>query len=215
MRSIEDIRRELEFSRKQEDDTRSSALCREGLKLSTTPEMPCWFAFRFILATILLKSKGPHSQRDVEEAISLLTELGSHQPLSATEAERRKTLLALGRAFQLHTHGDRRASVQRSISAYTECLRYYTKGFDADTWALVKIQLGYMYSTLGASIGRSDYVAAIRCFNESIRCFNESLEVFSKSQYPVEWEEVQQALTEVRRRQRLFKAAWRIASTPE
>ena len=190
MRSVDDVHRELTTAFKQRNFATALALCREGLALSAEPGMPGWFTFRFTLATMLLRPPDPLKPRDVEEAISLLTELESNQPSSATENEHRKTLLLLGRAFQQRTDGDPRANLLRAILAFTECLRHQSQASDDDLWA--KIHLGFLYSELGATVGRADYAEAIHCFNESVRWFKESLAVVSKSEYPEEWEEVQQ-----------------------
>jgi tetratricopeptide (TPR) repeat protein len=197
MRSIEEIQRELKLALKRNHFATAIALCREGARLCATVGAPEWYGFRFNLAIALVERRDPPTGRDLEEAIPLFSELASHPPSSDTERHRSNALMALGRSLQKCTRGDRHANVQRAISAFTECLRYYTKAFDADTWALVKTHLGYLYSELGATTGDSAYVKAIRCFSES-------LQVFSKAEFPEEWEEVQQALSEVEKRRKRY-----------
>ena len=148
MRSVDDAHRELATAFKQRNFATALALCREGLALSAEPGMPGWFTFRFTLATMLLRPPDPLKPRDVEEAISLLTELESNQPSSATENEHRKMLLLLGRAFQQRTDGDPRANLLRAIRAsllnacvishrrpMTTCGRRYTSVSCIRSWA--------------------------------------------------------------------------------
>jgi hypothetical protein len=193
MRSIEDIRRELKSALQRKDYSTTIALSREGAKRCTMPQTPAWYAFRYNLATVLLERRDPPTGRDLEEAISLFSELASLPQSADTEGERSKALLGLGRALQKRTRGDRHTNVQRAILAFTESLSYHTKSFDADTWALVKMQLGYLHCELGATTGDSEYV-------EAIGCFKEALQVFKASDFPAEWEEIQETLTDVEKR---------------
>jgi tetratricopeptide (TPR) repeat protein len=191
MRTAKVILQELALARKRKDYEECVALCREGVRLTSSAKAEGWYVFRYNLAHYLESrsetARGNRSAEDIEEAIMIYSQLLPTLSLPNDAARRGAVFLGLGWAYYLRTRGSPQKNLKKALKAFAEALAYYTRETDPYTWASISAMRGKIYSMMDRGTNVSMLLL-------SIERYEEALEIFTEAAYPDDWDEISEQL---------------------
>ncbi len=180
-------------ARQAGDTPRCIEICRQGMQMTSPDATEPWFVFRYNLAVCLLRADAPQPEEDCEAAISLLTGMLPVLDATADRDESGAVLLALGKACDQRSRGDRQENLENALACFTKAASTFTVDEHPREWAFSRTGMGMIYADRTAGDLQDNLQKAIACFENSLR-------VFTKRAHPEDWRDTMNRLDDLRRR---------------